>query len=446
LSDTWSIFAAAHDAATAPALRIGEQMLSFGELAESVRARLPSLREEIGGRTLFPLVGSNALESLVTLYALLEAHVPALLLHPRHTEAEHHAVLEAARRVGRLVHPDAAAVIYTSGTTGQPRGVVLTRAGLLASARASAVNMGWQGDDCWLLTMSLARVGGFSIITRCLAARRCVALAPAFDARRLPQWLEQQRVTLVSLVPTMLAQCLDAHPHWMPPSRLRAIQLGGAAAPARLLHRAAQRHLPIVITYGCTETASQVVSTPYALRFEAAAHGAGLPLAGAQVRIADGRIEVRGPMLMAGYLGEPELDRQAWFDTGDLGAIDARGCLHVNARRADLIISGGENVDPVEVERVLEGCAGVAAAGVFGMADDTWGQTVAAALVVDAPPPTDTAIVAHLVAQLAPYKRPRHVCFVRALPQSAAGKLDRQALASMAGALRPLPSPRREPS
>jgi O-succinylbenzoic acid--CoA ligase len=336
-------------------------------------------------------------------------------------------------------------VIYTSGTTGQPRGAVLTRAGLLASAQASAANMGWHGDDCWLLTMLLARVGGFSIITRCLAARRCVAVAPAFDARRLPQWLEQQRVTLVSLVPTMLAQCLDAHPHWTPPPRLRAIQLGGAAAPARLLQRAAQRSLPIVITYGSTETGSQVVSTPYALRFEAADHGAGLPLHGAQVRVTAGRTEVRGPMLMAGYLGEPELDGQAWFDTGDLGHIDARGRLHVHARRADLIISGGENVDPVEVERALEGCPGVAAAGVFGIADDTWGQTVAAALVVDAPPPADATLVAHLVARLAPYKRPRRVCFVQALPQTAAGKLDRQALASMAGTLRPLQSPHVEP-
>jgi O-succinylbenzoic acid--CoA ligase len=438
LNGAFSVFAAARDAAAAPGLRIGEQAYSFGELAERVRARLPGLALEIGERPLHPLVAVNTLDTLVTLYALLEARVPALLLHPRLTEVERRAVLDAAQRAGRTVHADAAAVLYTSGTTGLPRGAVLTRAGLLASAQASAANMGWQDDDCWLLTMPLARVGGFSIVTRCLAARRCVALAPAFDARRLPQWIEQQRATLVSLVPTMLAQCLDAHPHWTPPPRLRAIQLGGAAASSGLLQRAAQRRLPIVITYGCTETSSQVATTPYALRYAAADQGAGAPLAGAQLRIADGRIEVRGPMLMAGYLGEPALDPQAWFDTGDLGEIDARGCLHVHARRADLIITGGENVYPAEVERVLESCAGVVAAGVFGLADETWGQTVAAALVVDAPAPSDTQIIDHVSARLAPHKRPRRICFVPALPLTPAGKLDRGALTSMAGALRPL--------
>ena len=438
MSEPLSIFAAARDAGPATALRVGDQRLSFGELAERVRERLRTLNVDAAARAPFPLLGSNTLETVVTLYALLQARVPALLLHPRQTDAERRAVLDAAARSGTTVHPDAAAVIYTSGTTGQPRGAVLTHTALLASAEASAANMGWERDDCWLLAMPLARVGALSIVTRCLAARRSVALAAAFDARALPQWVEQQRVTLVSLVPTMLAQCLDAHPDWTPQPHLRAIQLGGAAASPRLLQRAAERRLPIVITYGCTETCSQVVSTPYALRYEAAAHGAGRPLAGAQVRVAEGRIEVRGPMLMAGYLGEPALDPQAWLDTGDLGEIDARGCLHVHARRADLIVTGGENVYPAEVERVLEGCPGIVGAGVFGVPDETWGQTVAAVLVVDAAPPADEAIIEYLGSRLAPYKRPRRICFVEALPHTSAGKLDRAALAAMTDELRPL--------
>ncbi len=446
-TDALSIFAAAREAGDATALRIGEQCFGFGQLAQRVRARLHSLRLDAHEGASFPLIGANTLDTLVTLYALLEARVAVLLLHPRQTEAERAAVLDAARHSGRTIHPDAAAAIYTSGTTGEPRGAVLTRAALLASAQASAANLGWRADDCWLLAMPVARVGGLSIVTRCLAARRCVALAPAFDARLLPQWIAEQRVTLVSLVPTMLMQCLDAHPDWTPPSQLRAILLGGAAASARLLQRAADRRLPIVITYGCTETCSQVVSTPYEKRYEAASQGAGTPLAGAQLRITDGRIEVRGPMLMAGYLGEPPLERGAWFDTGDLGEIDARGCLHVHSRRADLIVTGGENVYPAEVERVLEGCPGVAAAGVFGLPDETWGQTVAVALVADTVEPTEQALRDHLVEHLAPYKRPRKFCFVPALPQTSAGKLDRQALAALAAALRPLQSVRgKEPA
>jgi O-succinylbenzoic acid--CoA ligase len=438
LTGALSIFAAAREAGDATALRVGEQRFSFVELAGRVRERLRSLNPDAGEGLSCPLVGANTLDALVTLYALLEARVPALLLHPRQTEAERAAVLDAARRAGRVGHADAAAVIYTSGTTGAPRGAVLSRAALLASARASAANLGWQADDCWLLAMPVARVGGLSILTRCLAARRCVALAPAFDAQLLPRWIVEQRVTLVSLVPTMLVQCLDAHPDWTPPPQLRAILLGGAAASPRLLQRAAERRLPIVITYGCTETCSQVASTPYEKRYEAATHGAGTPLAGAEVRVVDGRIEVRGPMLMTGYLGEPALDRRAWFDTGDLGEVDAGGCLHVHARRVDLIVTGGENVYPAEVERVLEACPGVAAAGVFGLPDETWGQTVAVALVADTIAPSEQVLLDHIVEHLAAYKRPRSFCFVPALPQTSAGKLDRPALAAVAGALRPL--------
>jgi O-succinylbenzoic acid--CoA ligase len=126
------------------------------------------------------------------------------------------------------------------------------------------------------------------------------------------------------------------------------------------------------------------------------------------------------------------------LDTGDLGEIDAGGRLHVHARRTDLIVSGGENVYPAEVERVLEGCGGILAAGVFGVPDETWGQTVAAALVAGPAAPTAQALLEHLGVHLAPHKRPRHVCYVEALPQTEAGKLDRKALAALAGALRPL--------
>ena len=443
LSDALSIFAAAREAGGTIALRVGDQRFSFDQLAELVRARLDSLNLGPGDAAPYPLSGGNTLDTLVTLYALLEAGVPALLLHPRLTETERAALLAVAARAGPIAQPGAAAVVFTSGTTGLPRGAVLTRHGFVASARASAANLGWLADDCWLLAMPIARVGGLSIVTRCLAARRCVALAPAFDARALPGWIEEQRVTLVSLVPTMLAQILDAHPDWSPPPMLRAVQLGGAAASMRLLQRAAERGLPIVITYGCTETCSQIVTTPYALRHETARHGAGRPLPGVQLRVEAGHIEVRGPMLMAGYLGEPRLDPEDWFDTGDIGEIDEQGNLHVHARRADLIITGGENVYPAEVERVLEACPGVIAAGVFGVPDESWGQLVAAALVLDGSGPADEAIFEYLATRLASYKRPRRICRVAALPHTNAGKLDRAALVSMGSALQPFSAARR---
>jgi O-succinylbenzoic acid--CoA ligase len=438
MTDPLSVFAAAQEAGGAPALRQGARTYSYAELAAATRARLAALDGEAHPGVPYPLVGSNSLETIVTLYALLERRVPALLLHPRLTEPERAALVATAAGAGPVPHADAAAIMYTSGTTGVPRGAVLTRAALVASAAASAANLGWQPDDCWLLCMPLAHVGGLSILTRCLVARRCVALAPRFDAAAFPDAVEEARVTLVSLVPTMLDRVLDARPDWTAPARLRAILLGGAVATPRLLRRAVGRGLPVLVSYGLTETCAQVTATPYATRYAPLGQGAGLPLPGTRVRVVDGRIEVGGATLMAGYLGLPPLVPGAWFDTGDLGEIDARGCLHVHARRTDLIVTGGENVYPAEVEHALEACPGIAGAGVFGVADETWGQTVAAVLVAEAAPPPDAALQAYFAAHLAPHKRPRRICYAPRLPQTAAGKLDRGALAAHEPALRPL--------
>ncbi len=436
MSDALSIFAAAREAADATALTIGAERYTFARLAELTRARLRELPVDAPARP-FALNAGNTLASVITLYALLEARRPALLLHPRLTAAEL-GEQNALAQAHRPPPADAAAVLFTSGTTGRPRAVVLTRAALEASAHANAANLGWRADDCWLLAMSLARIGGLSILTRCLAARRAVALAPAFDPALLPQAVDEARVTLASLVPTMLACVLDANPAWKPPPFLRAVLLGGAAAPPQLLALAAERRLPVIITYGCTETCSQVVATPYEGRFDTARFAAGRPLAGTEIRIADGRIHVRGPMLMAGYLGEPPLQPGDWFDTGDLGAIDAGGCLHVDGRRADLIVSGGENVSPVEVERVLEMFPGVSAAGVFGAAEEPWGQVVAAALVVPGKNFDEAALAEYLRSRLSPHKRPRRICLLPALPHTAAGKLDRAALPTLTPLLRRL--------
>jgi O-succinylbenzoic acid--CoA ligase len=185
-----------------------------------------------------------------------------------------------------------------------------------------------------------------------------------------------------------------------------------------------------------------VTTTRYDDRFDATDTGAGPPLPGVDIRIVDDRIQVRGAMLTAGYWNEPPLARGEWFDTGDIGRVDARGWLHVLARRADLIVTGGENVYPAEVEQELEALPGIAAAGVFGVHDELWGRTVAAALVADESPPTDTALLAHIEARLAPHKRPRHVCFVASLPQTPGGKLDRQRLNALSPLLRPLGSRR----
>ncbi len=442
MSELLSVFAAGRDAAHAPGLRIGERLYTFAHLADMTKGRIAALALELRYGLPCMLVGTNTLETLITLYALLEMHVPALLVHPRLTAPEYADLQATAARAGPVPHPDAAAIIFTSGTTGDSRGAVLTRSGLLASAEASAANLGWHGDDAWLLCMPVARVGGLSIVTRCLAARRCVVLTHGFDADHFPALVARHRITLVSLVPTMLTRVLDAHPDWRAPAHLRCMLLGGAMASPRLYRSAEDRRLPIVVTYGLTETSSQVVATPYAARFAPADCGAGTALEGIGVRVDQGRIEVRGPTLMAGYWNGPALAPDAWFDTGDLGELDSAGCLHVHARRADLIVTGGENAYPAEVERALEAFPGIAAAGVFGVPDEVWGYTVAAALVAESKPPPDATLFEYITRQLAPHKRPRHVCYLPRLPHAPSGKLDRRALAESAPLLRPLsPTP-----
>ncbi|HJW51752.1 MAG TPA: AMP-binding protein [Burkholderiaceae bacterium] len=441
MNDPLSIRAAAQDAGERTALRVDGRGYSFVELAARVAPCIDALPS---GRDPVPVTGVNMLEVLLTLYALLEARRPALLLHPRHTPAEQAEEIESTRGAAAGLPQDAAAILYTSGTTGRARGAVLTRRALVASARASAANLGWHDDDCWLLALPLARVGGLSIVTRCLIARRAVVLMPAFDAAALPRWIDEHRVTLLSLVPTMLAQLLDRNPNWRPPPRLRAVLLGGASASPKLLARATDRGIPLVITYGCTETCSQVVATPYAQRFDPAPAGAGRPLAGAEVRAHGERIVVRGAMCMSGYLGQTPLAPDDWFDTGDLGEFDSAGCLHLHARRTDLIVSGGENVYPAEVERMLEDCPCIEAAAVFGVPDEAWGQIVAAVLVASAPyehaldAERENQLLQFLAGRLAVYKRPRRVVWARALPLAPTGKLDRAMLETLGPALRPL--------
>ncbi len=443
MNEALSIHAAARQAPEAIGLRTDEGHYTFAQLAQLTEQRLraPDLRApdlRAPSTSPFVLEGTSSTATVVTLYALLEQRRPALLLHPKLTVTEREAALRCAGRAEGALPADTAVIVLTSGTTGEPRAAVLTRAALLASAAASAANLGWLHDDCWLLAMPIARVGGLSILTRCLAARRTVALAPGFDAAQLPDRIERHRTTLASLVPAMLERMLAAYPDWRPPEFLRAMLIGGAAAPSALLERAARRRLPIIITYGCTETCSQVVATPYPLRFEAARAGAGRPLPGAEVRVVDGCIEVRGPIRMAGYAGSPPLDPRQWFDTGDLGEFDAEGFLHVTGRAGDLIVTGGEKLHPAEVERALEAFPGVAAAGVFGVADETWGQVVAAAIVTSGNPIDERALAAFLRTRLAPYKLPRQLCLVPGLPQTAAGKLDRKRLPFVTKSLRRL--------
>jgi o-succinylbenzoate---CoA ligase len=316
-------------------------------------------------------------------------------------------------------------VIYTSGTTGRPKGAVLTYDNHWSNAVASMLNLGVHANDVWLVCLPLFHVGGLAILLRSVIYGMPVVLHERFDAELVNAAIDHAGVSIVSVVSTMLERMLSARRDRPYPASLRCVLLGGGPAPLPLLERALAAGAPVMQTYGLTETASQVATlSPEDARRKIGS--AGKPLFGTHVRIADdGEILVRGPVVSPGYLHhEPNGE---WFSTGDLGYVDGEGYLYVHDRREDLIVTGGENVYPAEVEAVLLAHSSVAEAAVFGVPNAEWGQTVAAAIALRGPLNVEELRV-FCRARLAGFKVPRRLVVLEALPRNAAGKILRREL------------------
>ncbi|MGE3960319.1 MAG: o-succinylbenzoate--CoA ligase [Dehalococcoidia bacterium] len=326
-------------------------------------------------------------------------------------------------------------IIYTSGTTGRPKGAILTHGNFYWSAVASSLNLGVREDDRWLACMPLFHVGGLSILLRSAIYGTTAVVHERFDEVRVNEALRRDGITLLSVVATMLTRMFEVDGGSLGTS-LRAVLLGGGPAPRPLLEAARDRGVPVLQTYGLTETASQVatLSPEDALR---KLGSAGLPLSSSTVRIEVGgraaeageigEICVMGPTVCAGYLHRPDATAQAirsgWLHTGDLGYLDAEGYLYVADRRDDLIVSGGENVYPAEVESALLAIEGIEECAVVGVPDDRWGHLVVAVIVGTADP---DEVRGQLRGALAGYKVPRRVeRWTDPLPRTASGKLQR---------------------
>ncbi|MHB1836464.1 MAG: class I adenylate-forming enzyme family protein [Solirubrobacteraceae bacterium] len=306
----------------------------------------------------------------------------------------------------------AATLMFTSGTTATPKPVALSCDNWLWNALGSALALGLDPAERWLCPMPLAHVGGLSIQLRCAIYATTVVLHDRFDTDRCLGALmdPELRVTLVSLVPTMLSRLLDAGLR-EPPSLRRVLLGGGPIAPA-LLERAGAAGVAVSPSYGMTETCSQLVTD-------------GIPLLGAELRVAgDGELLVRGPSVARGALAA-----DGWLHTGDLGSLDEHGTLSITGRKADTIVTGGENVAPAEVEAVLLAHPTVLDVAVVGRADPEWGEAVVA-LVVPTPGATvdRRALREHCAARLAPFKIPKRFEEMAALPRGATGKLLRREL------------------
>ncbi|MDI9259255.1 o-succinylbenzoate--CoA ligase [Alicyclobacillus sendaiensis] len=334
------------------------------------------------------------------------------------------------------------AIVYTSGTTGRPKGAMITYQNHWYSAMASVLQFGLDPDEHWLVPMPLFHVGGMGVLMRSLIYGTTAVVHDRFDAERVDRALASGEITLVSLVPTMLARLLKLRrgPY---PSRLRAMLMGGAGCPRPVLERALELGLPVAQSYGLTETNTQVATIDLADALRKMG-SSGRPLANTRIAVqgpngpttapgVEGEILVQGPTVFAGYYNRKEETERAlsggWLHTGDIGRFDEDGFLYVLDRRADLIVSGGENVYPAEIESQMLALPGVVDAGVVGKPDDEWGQ-VPVAFVVLEPGKVLTdemarALREELRARLAHYKVPAEIRQVDALPRTASGKLMR---------------------
>jgi O-succinylbenzoic acid--CoA ligase len=331
------------------------------------------------------------------------------------------------------------AVLFTSGTTGEPKGVVLTLGNVLASATASAFRLGLCPDDCWHVPLPMHHMGGLAPVYRSVLYGTSLSLQEAFDPEATLEALAAADATAVSLVPTMLDRLLDAGE--LP--ELRFALLGGAPCPPELLERAQDRGVPVAPTYGMTEAASQIATArPETAR--TAPESVGHPLMFAEVTVVDeagvpcepgepGELVVSGAMITPGYLDD-EVTNDRFVNggllTGDRGYRDESGRVYVLGRVDDVIVTGGENVDPEEVSARLREHPAVDDCAVVGIDDDEWGQRVAALVVpTDGTTPSQAELETHCREGLAGYKRPRTIGFADRLPRTASGTVDRAAVA-----------------
>ncbi|TDB51140.1 MULTISPECIES: o-succinylbenzoate--CoA ligase [Bacillaceae] len=336
---------------------------------------------------------------------------------------------------------DTYTIMYTSGTTGNPKGVMQSYGNHWWSATGSSLNLGLQANDCWLVAVPLFHISGFSILMRSVIYGMRIVLHSRFEAIEANAAIETKGVTIMSVVTSMLTQMLKELGERKYPESFRCMLTGGGPVPRGLLDDCMEKGIPVYQTYGMTETSSQCVTLAPEDSIQKLG-SAGKPLMPCQLKIVnasgkevtnglEGEIVVKGPNVTPGYLNKPEETAKAikdgWLYTGDIGKLDEDGFLYVLDRRSDLIISGGENIYPAEIESTLLKHPLIVEVGVTGVPDKQWGQVPAAFLVVTSPIKKEELHI-HCQAMLANYKIPKYYFIVDELPRTASNKIVRRKL------------------
>ncbi len=458
----------------AVAIRTAARTVTYGELRSDVRELAHRLGSEgIVSGSLVAARGASEYSAIILAHALWELRAAFVPLNARWTGAELEPALDRlgsfwmmSQRQGdpgafQVDHvsrgpscfeaegwPNRARtsegtqlILFTSGTTGRPKAAMISFRAIEASARAAQTQLGLSGKTRWLACLPLFHIGGLSIAYRSAFYGSELILHPGFEASAANAAIDRGECDIVSLVPTMLHRLLAERAGRRFPDTLKCILLGGAKAPARLLAEAQRLGAPVAPTYGLTETASQLCTLPpqeFLKLPDRELEAPPLPpLPGMVMKIVRrsgetyepgfGEIAVRGPVLMSGYLGDPEATAAAlgggWLHTGDIGKLTPDGSVIVSDRRSDLIVTGGENVYPAEVEAVIESHPDISEAAVVGLPDGEWGQRVAAVIAANRPP---AGLDRFCREHLAGYKVPRTWKVVAELPRTASGKISRK--------------------
>ena len=323
---------------------------------------------------------------------------------------------------------DIAIIMNTSATTGQFKSVPLRWGQIRAHVQASKEVLGKTEQDNWLMILPLFHVSGLSILLRSLYNGTAVTILPKYDEAQVLKLIESENINMLSLVPTILTQLEPSITH----HKLRVILLGGEFIPMALIDACEKKSLPIYKTYGMTETFSQSV-TFSVLDYPHKRDSVGKPLPGMQVRIdkpdADGvgEIHLTGPMVMTGYIDKEPIDSD--LNTDDIGYVDEDGFVYILNRRKDLIISGGENIYPKELEDLVYTLPSVKECAVVPVPDPKWGQVPALFVAFhDGESMTADEIVSFMTKSLAKYKVPKYVKILSALPRNGTGKIVRNEL------------------
>ena len=417
---------AARNTPAATALLCDDRRWSFADLLADVAQLATTLHSATAPFTM----AGNSLEQARHAYACSIAKRPFFPVDQPRADATPGNAWSLSASACSLA--DVALIISTSGSEGKPRAVLLGKTQLDAAAAASNSLLPLGPGDLWLNCLPLYHIGGQSILWRCARAGAAVLLHDGFAAAQVASDLASHPVSHISLVPAMLARLLDLGIR--PPSSLRVTLIGGAALSRPLYDKAMAAGWPLYPSYGMSETAAQCATFDPA---DGPWHEGlvGKPMPGHEIRTGDdGRIRIRGPQVMLGYLDGSGLDSDGWLLTGDLGKIDADGRLTVLGRADDMLISGGRNVHPQEIESCLAACPGVEDIAVTGLPDPVWGDLIVALVVGPVAP---ESLLAHARAHLPSAALPRRIHHLAHLPRNATGKLERAALRRLAAEVRP---------